>query len=89
MQFKARPYLAKGSLSRRGASLPSALHSSQIPAAPPVAAARRAPTKPKGPSFLTDERLNYRREVLEGRFQSGHEAFAARKRAAESEREVR
>jgi hypothetical protein len=85
MQFKARPY--DPAAFRRSAPPPStAVRASQIPSAP--APARRAVTKPKGPSFLTDERLNYRREVLEGRFHSSHEAFAARKRAAESEREV-
>lgn len=45
-------------------------------------------TQPKGPSFLSDDRLGYRRDVLEGRFADTHEAHRARHAESMARREV-
>lgn len=48
----------------------------------------RKVTQPKGPSFMTDDRLGYRRDVLEGRFADTHEAHRARHAESMARREV-
>lgn len=45
-------------------------------------------TQPKGPSFMSDDRLGYRRDVLEGRFNDTHEAHRARHAESMARREV-
>lgn len=45
-------------------------------------------TQPKGPSFMSDDRLGYRRDVLEGRFADTHEAHRARHAEHTARREV-
>eukprot|EP00892_Ulva_mutabilis_P002810 jgi/Ulvmu1/1252/UM109_0050.1 len=44
-------------------------------------------TQPKGPSFMSDDRLGYRRDVLEGRFADTHEAHRARHAESMARRE--
>lgn len=48
----------------------------------------RKVTQPKGPSFMSDDRLGYRRDVLEGRFADTHEAHRARHAESMARREV-